>query len=206
MYMKPGLGISMVLLLSSIGLPTHAWAGDSPAQEQAVVIDQLTEGWPEKPRDLARVLAQKYGMPDESTSKMLVWENRGPFKRTILRREEVPHNMPKPHTDFLEQVIAFRVPTDRFNDVGTFDGSIVIRRTDGEMSATCDKEENNIVSLNVAFDVVQRSRTVDEARHFLARTIAELAAGQTPGYAQELKFPTQSIVDARDPDVPVSPE
>jgi hypothetical protein len=43
--------------------------------------------------------------------------NTGLWKRTIVYRDEVPHNFPKPHTDVLEQFVDYKVP------VGKFDGT-----------------------------------------------------------------------------------
>ena len=51
----------------------------------------------------------KYGAPNEATASRLIWYNTGPWKRTIVYRDEVPHNFPKPHTDVLEQFIDYHV-------------------------------------------------------------------------------------------------
>jgi hypothetical protein len=55
----------------------------------------MIASWPEKPRDMATKLMTKYGPPDEATSSILVWHNNGPWKRTILYKEEIPHEFPR---------------------------------------------------------------------------------------------------------------
>ena len=54
---------------------------------------------------------------------MLVWYNNGPWKRTIISREELPHSYPKPHTDLLEKFINYSVPPEKFDDLAMYDGA-----------------------------------------------------------------------------------
>lgn len=119
----------------------------------------------------------------------MVWHYNGPWQRTIVYRDEVPHNFPKPHTDLLEQFIVYRVPLGRFDDVAAFDGSIVVERTKGEVSARCDMEEMNYLALNLMHDVVTRSRSVEEARRFYAETAVAFMMGRPAPYTEGLQFP-----------------
>ena len=52
------------------------------------------------------MMIAKYGSPQKATSKMLIWHNQSPFKRITIWNEEVPHDFPKPHVDFLELAIS----------------------------------------------------------------------------------------------------
>ena len=89
-------------------------------------IDEVVRDWPEKPRQTAERTMQKYGAPNEASESMLVWYENGPWQKTIVYRDEVPHKFPKPHTDLLEQFIDYRVPPEKFDDLARFDGSFEI--------------------------------------------------------------------------------
>src|SRR5215216_4333282 len=109
-------------------------------------ISELISHWADKPQEVAQKTIERYGQPDEATDSMLIWHNNGPWKQTIVYREEVPHSFPKPHTDILEQFIDYRVPPEKFDDLAMFDGSVIVERTKGEISARCDKEEMNYLA------------------------------------------------------------
>jgi len=145
--------------------------------------------WPETPRKVAQTIAAKYGMPNEGTSSMLVWYNNGPWKRTIVYRQEVQHAFPAPHTDLLQQSIDYRVPTNKFDALGKYDGSVVVERTNGEISARCDKEEANFLALNLADDVIKGKKTTEQARDFYVMAIKMATEeGKMSPYMQRLNF------------------
>jgi hypothetical protein len=157
--------------------------------------------WPEMPKMAAMQLIAKYGEPVGVTPDHLVWENNGPWKKTVLNRDEIPHNFPMPHTDFLEQTVAYKVPTDKFDDLAAYDGSVIVERTKGTLTARCDKEELNILALNLANDVVTGKRSVQDARDFYAKTAMAFKNGEKPPYTQKLQFSLASN-RAGDPDQP----
>jgi hypothetical protein len=144
-----------------------------PAPESAPTWESVTGAWPEKPRGAAQELAKKYGPPDEFTASKLIWHKRGPWKRTMVSREEVSHNWPAPHTDFVEQVIDMRVPPDMFDDLAKFDGSVIAERTKGEVSARCGGEAANFLALNLANDIVNGKRNVRDARTYYANAMKQ---------------------------------
>jgi hypothetical protein len=168
-------------------------------------VRSATADWPAKPREAARMLAAKYGDPDEVTPSMLIWNARGPWKRTIVYREEVAHSFPKPHTDFLEQVIDYRVPTDKADDLAAYDGSVIIERTKGELSARCDKEELNMLALNLANDVATGAKDIEAARKAYAENAMAFLAGKKTPYTQALQF-RRTAERTADPDQPFKPE
>src|SRR3954469_15128404 len=97
-------------------------------------ISQIIQQWPQEPRESAQRLVEYYGEPEEFTPSMLIWYNREPWKKTILSKDPIKHNFPSPHNDYFEQVIDFRVPVDKFDDLAAYDGSIMAERTKGELS------------------------------------------------------------------------
>jgi hypothetical protein len=178
-------------------------------------VQSMAMNWPQASRKALEATVQKYGMPTEMTNTMAVWKNSGPFLKTVVFSEEIPHRFPKPHSDVLEQTIYYRVPPDRFDDLAQFDGSIKADRTKGTLSARCDSEANNILALNLANDIITGAKSVEEARQFLATTAASATpgtgqpgqgggqgqTGQNADYTRTLRFQVQ-MAGTADPDQP----
>ena len=137
------------------------------------------------------------------SSQRLVWQGNGPWKRTVVTKEETTHAFPLPHKDVLEQVINYRVPPDKFDDLARFDGSITVDRTKGELAAHCDKEESNLVALNLANDVITGQKSVEQARYYFARALRDLMAGKRDPYAQKLRFSQQERTADADQTAPM---
>jgi hypothetical protein len=182
-----------------------AGTGTSVPEQQVEprALQEVLATWSQLPRNLALELSEKYGPPDAITGSFLVWVHRGAWHTMILRRDGIPHNLPWPHMDHLEQSILYRVPADKFDELAAFDGSITARRTSGEISAMCDREEMNIAALNLAHALVRGTITVAQARRALGATALALFSGQRPRITQQLLFPQAALVQARDPDVAI---
>jgi hypothetical protein len=150
-----------------------------------VTVDQLIAEWMNKPQEVARKMLAKYGLPDEATPMRLIWHRTGPWKRTEVVNEEIPHNFPKPHTDMLLQAIDYPVPPDKFDELAEFDGSVISERTKGELAARCDTEEGNFLALNLAHEIVTGVRSAAEARQFYAQVTQEMRPAE---YLQGLRF------------------
>ncbi|SDH69991.1 hypothetical protein SAMN05192534_109123 [Alteribacillus persepolensis] len=54
--------------------------------------NQILSNWNGKPLEGAKTMIQKYGYPQEATISQLIWHHNGPWKRTAVRRDTVPHN------------------------------------------------------------------------------------------------------------------
>lgn len=159
---------------------------ESKVSEEAV--DKIIKQWPDKPQEVVKKTIEVHGWPNEATPTHLVWHNNGPWKRSIAYREEVPHNFPIKHTDIIEQVIDYRVPPDKMDELARFDGAVTVRITRGEMSAMCDKEAMNFLALNLAHDIITGKHTVDEARDFQAETVKAFLKGEKHPYTQKFVF------------------
>jgi hypothetical protein len=167
----------------------------------ATTWKEITRAWPDDSKSAAKEMADKYGAPDELTPSQLTWTHaHGPWKRSIVSRDPVHHEWPSPHEDVLEQFIDLRTPPDKLSDLGKFDGSVMVERTKGELSARCGGEAANFLALNLAKDIVDGSRSVDDARHFYETTMRAYKTGQKPEYMQKLRFSSMSGHDAADPD------
>lgn len=154
--------------------------------------------WPETAKAAAKAMMEKYGEPTEHTPSMLIWKDSGPFTHTIVYKEEIDHDFPMPHKDVLEQFINYDIPADKFDELATFDGSVIAERTRGIMSARCDKEAANLLALNLAHDIIEDKRTVDEARDYYANAMMEMLKGNKGEYLKGLQFdvPNHNINNA----------
>jgi hypothetical protein len=156
-------------------------------------------GWPKASLDAAKDMMKKYGNPDESTPTMLVWHNNGPWVKTVIFKDEVPHNFPMVHTDVMQQWVRLRTTEGKIDNLFKYDGSVVVERTTGLISARCDKEGANFLALNLAYDIIQGRKSVDEARKYYSNAIQEMMAGKMDPYMMKLNF--GSDMKSADPDV-----
>src|SRR5437868_5227797 len=70
-----------------------------PSADSLAWAQKHVASWPEKTRRLAAQLVTKYGVPAEATERQITWYANGPWKRTTLHKEEVPHNFANAHKD-----------------------------------------------------------------------------------------------------------
>ena len=153
-----------------------------------VEVERIIEEWPAAQKNIADQMLAKYGAPNEATPTKLFWYRNGPWKRTVLTSEVVVHNWPTIHSDFLTQVIDYRVPPDKFHLIAEFDGSILLDRTKGEVSARCDSESANVLGMNMVHEIVTGKRTVEEARTISTENTVAYNLGRSAPYAERLLF------------------
>ncbi|MCK9512875.1 MAG: hypothetical protein M0R28_16820 [Pigmentiphaga sp.] len=163
---------------------------------------EIIQGWPEESREAAQLVIDKYGEPQETTATLLVWHKPGPWKRIVASRVFYEHRFPTPHMDSVESFIDYRVPVDKFDDIARFDGSIIVERTVGEVSARCHDEEANFLALNLMHDIVRGAKTVDEARAYYGKEFLDYRRKKPTPYMDGLKF-KPGDASSKDPDVPI---
>jgi hypothetical protein len=169
-------------------------AGDSDRSVAGVL-----RNWPAKPKEAAEQLISRYGNPSEISPTRLTWTNKGTWREITLSREEIPHDWPMPHTDFLEQVVNFDVPAEKYSELAKFDGSVFAERTKGTLAARCDKEENNILALNLAHEIISGEKSAEDARREFEETAMAAMRGEKPEKMARLMFePQRSKTGDRD--------
>lgn len=168
--------------------------------------EQVIGHWPEESREAARLVMDKYGQPDEATDSQLMWHRRGPWKRLVASKQFHPHHFPAPHIDAVEGVIDYRVPVEKFSALAQFDGSVVVERTAGEVSARCHDEEANFLALNLMHDIVISAKDVEQARQYYAKEFADYRRGLPTPYMKALRFTPHNDPDAPDPDARILSE
>ncbi len=182
---------------------TQKASGSSTSKDNSSMENVISD-WPNRPKLAARGMMAKYGAPAEITSERMIWKNPGVYKRIMVTREEIPHDFPKPHMDFLEHTIEYNVPQDKVADLIAFDASSTINRTAGELSARCDLEGHNVLTLNLDRDIIEGKKTVAEARKSFGDNVVQDVMGTHPAYVEELQF-KPSEKSARFSDQPVIP-
>jgi hypothetical protein len=183
----------------------HSIYGWHRAEVDRAALDSLISSWPSNSRQTAQAMVNKYGEPQEATSTMLIWNDNGPWKKTIVYKDGVPHNFPSPHTDVLQQFVAYKVPADKVGELNKFDGSIVYDRTRGWLSVNGPREDLNVLSLNEADQIISGKKTYADARTDFAKNSAQIVSGKSVPESQKFAF-EQPMAGTADPDQPVGVE
>lgn len=161
-------------------------------------LEHILLHWPKKSHRLAETLMHSYGLPHEATPSMLMWYYNSPWKRTVLHRDGARHNIPHRHIDLLEQTIDAKVTAEMCAELAKFDGSIVVDRTRGEMTAFCQDEHANTFILNLAHDIILGRKDAAQARQVLLESDDLIHHAWPNPYRDTLQF--DPIVQADDPD------
>ena len=187
--MKNTVAIFLLILLSGLG---NLSAQDSKMSKSknAMMMPDL-KGWPEASSMAVKEITDKYGKPDGVTNNELIWLKKGVWKKICIDKKETKHSFPIEHTDMMQTTIDYKVPVDIMDDLSKFDGSVTFDRTQGTMSARCDKEGNNFLALNLANDIIMGKKSVEEARKAYGDIVKEKMNGADPLYMQKLTFAVQ---------------
>jgi hypothetical protein len=162
---------------------------------------EFVRGWPSESKEAAQLVLDQYGEPQEASESRLTWYKAGPWKRIIAQKTFFQHNFPAPHHDSVESVINYQVPPKKVSDLAAFDGSVIVERTAGEVSARCHDEQANFLALNLLHDIVCGSKSVDEARAYYAKEFADYRRRKPTPYMERLHFAPGT--DTTDPDMRV---
>jgi predicted outer membrane protein len=203
--------LALPIIAAVIGLPSDVRAQQGGITTSTVdhsAVNKMIAEWPNRPKLGAKQMLAKYGMPSEVTSERLVWHNRGPYKRITVTKAEHHHDFPKPHMDYIEHTIPYRVPVDKAGALSAYDGSLTFDRTRGEMSARCDLEGHNILTLNLAHDIVMGKSNAEAARTAFGQNVVDDAKGKYPPYTTTLRFDPKGteVMFADTPVIAGSPE
>ena len=151
-------------------------------------VDAIIENWPAAPKKMAQDMVEQYGLPSEATPTLLIWHDSGPWKRTIVTSDETAHEFPTPHTDFISQTINYDVPVEKLPELARFDGSLIIYRTAGQVTASCDNEAANFLAVNLMHDIVEGKLTAEEARKELGEQQAAWLMKREAPHTEGIRF------------------
>lgn len=199
---RPGsalLALAAVAAAAPAALFAQTPAPDSADSEQAQTADSspvltpesIIQGWPEVPRDIARVMIAKYGEPERFTADDLVWRDNGAWRQSVVYRSTRPDFIETRDTDYLQQTISYQVPEDKIADLRLFDKSIQVDRAKAEISSWSQSEPMNYLALNLAEEIITGKRTVDDARDFYSKMQELSQSGKSSPYLNGLMFSTE---------------
>ncbi len=198
--MMPAILAGIVLSAPSSGAQEMGMKRKTGGMSMAQ-MEKMMKSWPKASKEAAMYMMKKYGKPMHMNEHMAMWGKTGQWKRTVVYNYEVNHQFPGPHTDVMQQWIDYRTPLDKYDDLAMYDGSIVVERTNGEISARCDKEGANFLAVNLAYEIATGKRSVDDARKMYGEQIMLMKAGKRASYMERLIFtpPMGGTADADHP-------
>ena len=191
--------VAILSLILIVGLGKLSAQDNKMSKDKTIMMMPNLSSWPEASRMAVKEINDKYGKPDGATKDELIWLKRGVWKKICINKKETKHSFPIEHTDMMQTTISYKVPTEIMDELGKFDGSVTFDRTQGTMSARCDKEGNNFLALNLANDIITGKKSVEEARKAYGDIVKEKMNGANPLYMQKLTFAVQE--NTADPDV-----
>ena len=144
--------------------------------------------WPEIARLTARALIGKYGPPDSYGPNALVWRRNGPWNKTVLYGRATTYPRFDKDQEILKQVIGYRVPEEKEEELLLFDPRLVINRASGELSFQSARESTNFLALNLADEIVRGRRSVAQARRFFLYAEDLRLSGKSSKYEDGFLF------------------
>lgn len=159
---------------------------------------EVIQDWPDESKEAAGLVIEAYGEPREASPTQLIWQDVGQWKRIVATKAFQQHDFPAPHTDSVESFIDYMIPPSKHSELAEFDGSVMIERTSGEVSARCHDEQANNLALNLMYDIVAGRRDVQEARSYYAKEFLDARRKQPTPYMEKLHF--SAMGQTADPD------
>lgn len=154
--------------------------GGAGAEEARALVDS----WPKQTKGAAMAMIEKYGTPDESGARKLVWNQNGPWSRTVVRRDEIGKA--------IEQSVELEIPANKFALLDKLPGGVSAERGKNELRAASDNEPLNFLAVNLAQEVFAGKRTIADAAGFYKKTATLAAAGKSSPYVEKLLFKTEA--------------
>ena len=188
-----GSGLVAVLLSAAIAgraraQPEEPFWIETEGVAAAKTPENVIGKWPELARTIAKAMIEKYGLPHRYNDDALVWNNNGPWLKTVVRRSARSHRPGMRDTDYLEQTIHYEAPPDAAADVRRFDKRIKLDAARNELSARSESEQMNFLALNLADEIARGNRSVRSARAFYSKTARLAKAGKTSAYMSGFLF------------------
>jgi len=153
------------------------------------IAQRTVAGWQEKSRLAAAALIDKYGAPDELRSTSVVWHDRDPWKKIVVRDAAPPYAGSRTtELGVVEETVVYALRPDQAKLLEAFGSTLSYDDKTGELTARSDSEPVNFLRVNLADEVVSGRLTVEQARDAYARMMALEESGKRTGYLSELRF------------------
>lgn len=153
------------------------------AQAQAAISN-----WSEASRLSAEALLAEYGPPDKIEAGRLIWDYKGPWKRTAVW-DSASYRGSDGGGDDVEQTVSLAVPdAEREQLQRAFNDKITVSGLAGEISARGASEGLNFLTMNLAYEIVRDGVDPLEARKVYQRMVELASAGKSSMYMHGLLF------------------
>ncbi|HXT02185.1 MAG TPA: hypothetical protein VN915_16045 [Elusimicrobiota bacterium] len=158
------------------------------ALDRREIAEATISHWSDVSRLSARRLLEEYGVPDEVHADSLVWDNNGPWRRTVVSNVR-PMTADDPVTQqVVSQTVKYNMNRGQSLDILRFDEHLGFDPVTGELSSSADREAHNYLRLNLADDVAHGRLRPDQARDSYASIVKFEQAGKTSPYLLGLRF------------------
>lgn len=154
--------------------------------DRRLVAQAATDHWSSVPALAARRLMEQYGAPDELRLGRMVWNEARPWKRIEVR--DLTPRYGGEEQGVVAQTVVYPLDLEQERAVKSFDGKLAYDRPSLELTAYADREEVNILRLNLASEVARRVTSPEEARADFVKILALEAAGKSSPYMLDLRF------------------
>lgn len=178
---------SIIATLLAFCLPAGGTEGWSRKLSETTTEETIT-GWPTLAQRMALLTIERYGRPDAVAEDALVWRGNGPWLRTTVHSRALTRRAYRRDVDFLENTVRYDVPRRLRADLARFDPGLSWNAALGELSSRAESEELNMLALNLADEIIQGVRDVDEALSVRERILRFSASGKASPYLRGLKF------------------
>jgi hypothetical protein len=172
-----------------------SWESDQALAIQQIAKTSLEQrrargvvaGWPRESAAAAARVIDKYGTPDQIETAEVSWFDRAPFARIDVYRDA-----PDPSRPYaLRQLVAYVVHADKWSELKVFDRGVAYDPGLQALVACSDREDINLLALNLADEIVRGEKTSLEARALFDRTLALAYAGKSSRLTSKLLFRPQ---------------
>tara|TARA_R100001163_G_C5064342_1_gene201917 strand:+ start:1418 stop:2092 length:675 start_codon:yes stop_codon:yes gene_type:complete len=169
---------------SDISIPTTSWINTGYGYGHGSM----------NPADRLNDLIKEYGNPDVIDTRsggQAIWYDRSlkatPYKRIEIRDEQIPHDKPKPHVDFLYSWYKVEIPDHLISGLHKISESILYDPLKKTMTARCHDMKANIVTHWIVKNYAQGKLLIDEAVGMYGPMIEEVFEDSSGNKAKQLE-------------------
>jgi len=184
---RTALGLLLLAAGATVRAQMHHLEDATDIAVSGKTPESIIISWPTYSYRLARMMIAKYGQPSEAREKSLVWHDNGPWKKTVVYREDPAGRVFK-RRGRLEQSAAYPVPADKHDALARFDKEIEPDTDQGRLIVRSDSEVENFLTVNLAYEVINGRRTPKEASELRQKLSHLQRSGKASQYTDGLMF------------------
>jgi len=157
----------------------------TPEQRQNKAETVISD-WASYSRLAAAMLISKYGPPDRVKNDELTWDEKGPWKRMTVWDVSGRYYYSQAGAYNIEQTISYRVPAEKRRALAVFSDNIRVSPDGAELAARSKREELNLLTLNLACEIIVGTKDPFAAQRFYVLTLRLADEGKSSPYMHQL--------------------